>query len=642
MKLPQFMQKVSKRVYAAIAIATATVVVPATLFAWGPSTRVLFTEANPATYVTFNSIKDNKLYGNETDFVQVRNLTDNTAFSNDTTLIPGKEYEVFTYYHNNANANLNASGVGVAKGTFMRTQMESTIKAGGEARITSFVGATNAKHLDKDGKDLGNQVWDEAYGKNTTNGDITLSFVAGSAKITNKGATNGKTLPDTLWSTGTALGYNALDGVLPGCENYSGYVTYRFKVNQPNFTVEKTVSKSGANSYSENVTTDAGATVDFKIKYLNTGTTTQTVTIRDQLPAGLEYINGSTYFANTNTGGKWIAAGYDTVTKQGLGVGQYLPGGAVYVKFSAKVSPVDKMACGKNTFTNIANADTENGSKSDTATVEVNKDCQPPKKVTACNLDTKKIEQVEESKIDDIHFTLDLDKCKPVEKTIEVCRLSDKKYPVTIKESEFDSTKYSKDPNDCKEEEKTITVCRLSDKAYPVTIKESEFDSSKYSMNPNDCKEVEDKEITVCRLSDKVYPVVIKESEFDSSKYSKDPADCAAEEKTIEVCRLSDKTYPVTIKESEFDSTKYSKDPADCATVETTIEVCRLSDKTYPVTIKESEFDSTKYSKDADDCKEEETPVELPHTGMGETFLNVLGAGSLVSAAGAYTASRRK
>ncbi|HMR72790.1 MAG TPA: hypothetical protein PKD68_02165 [Candidatus Saccharibacteria bacterium] len=40
----------------------------------------------------------------------------------------------------------------------------------------------------------------------------------------------------------------------------------------------------------------------------------------------------------------------------------------------------------------------------------------------------------------------------PPEKGIKVCRLSDKKYPVTIKESEFDSSKYSKNPNDCKEE----------------------------------------------------------------------------------------------------------------------------------------------------------------------------------------------
>lgn len=192
------------------------------------------------------------------------------------------------------------------------------------------------------------------------------------------------------------------------------------------------------------------------------------------------------------------------------------------------------------------------------------------------------------------------DNCKPVEKTIEVCRLSDKKYPVTIKESEFDSKKYSKDPNDCRE--KTIEVCRLSDKKYPVTIKESEFDSTKYSKNPNDCKEVE---------------------------------------KTIEVCRLSDKTYPVTIKESEFDSTKYSKDPADCATVEKTIEVCRLSDKKYPVTIKESEFDSTKYSKDADDCKEEETPVTLPETGPAEAFSGLLGAGALTGTAATYYKSRR-
>jgi LPXTG-motif cell wall-anchored protein len=77
----------------------------------------------------------------------------------------------------------------------------------------------------------------------------------------------------------------------------------------------------------------------------------------------------------------------------------------------------------------------------------------------------------------------------PEEKKIEVCRLSDKKYPVTIKESEFDSSKYSKDPKDCEAEDKEIQVCRLSDKTYPVTIKESEFDSTKYSKSASDCAE---------------------------------------------------------------------------------------------------------------------------------------------------------
>lgn len=454
MKLPTFIKNVSKRTYAVLAMAVATVVVPATLLAWGPSTRVTFTEAHPASYVTFNSITDNKQYGNETNFVQVRNVTDNTQYSDDTTLTPGKEYEVFAYYHNNASSSLNASGTGIATGAFMRTQMPSTVKAGEEARITSFVGAANAKHLDKDGKNLGNQVWDEAYGKNTTGGDIALSYVAGSAKITSKGAVNGKTLPDALWgNNGTLLGYDALDGKLPGCLEFSGYVTYRFKVNQPNFTVEKSVRKSGEGSYVDKVQAAAGATVDFRIEYKNTGTTPQAVTIRDQLPAGLEYVNGSTYFANSNTGGQWKAAEHDTVTKQGLGIGSYTSGANAYVKFTAKVPAADKLACGVNKFVNTAAADTENGSKSDTATVEVTKECQPPKE-------------------------------------IQVCRLSDKKYPVTIKESEFDASKYSRNPDDCKVvEDKDIEVCRLSDKKYPVTIKESQFDDTKYSKNPNDCKE---------------------------------------------------------------------------------------------------------------------------------------------------------
>lgn len=78
----------------------------------------------------------------------------------------------------------------------------------------------------------------------------------------------------------------------------------------------------------------------------------------------------------------------------------------------------------------------------------------------------------------------------PKPRTMTVCRLADKKYPVTINESEFNQSLHSKNPDDCKEQPKDITVCRLADKKYPVTIKENEFDSTKYSKNPDDCKEV--------------------------------------------------------------------------------------------------------------------------------------------------------
>lgn len=188
----------------------------------------------------------------------------------------------------------------------------------------------------------------------------------------------------------------------------------------------------------------------------------------------------------------------------------------------------------------------------------------------------------------------------------------------------FDKTKTNCNPP----VEKTIQVCRLSDKKYPVTIKESEFDSKKYSKNPADCKPPVVKEITVCRLSDKAYPVTIKESEFDETKYSKNPADCDEEDKDIIVCRLSDKEYPVTIKESEFDSAKYSKDAADCE--EAPEEKC-------PVPGKEN------LPADSEDCEEDEapTPEELPKTGPAEAFASLVGAGALAGTATTYFKSRR-
>lgn len=415
-----FVRTIPTRVSVLVSVAALAVAVPAVLHAWGPASRVTFTEAQPASYVTFNSITNNKVYGDERNFVHVRNVTDNTQYVDDITLVPGKEYEVFAYYHNNASSSLNDAAhnyAGVATGAFVRTQMPATVAAGEQARITSFVGAANAKHLDSKGTNLGNQVWDEAYGKNTTGGTLALNYVAGSAKIASKGAVNGKTLPDTIFTTGAPLGYYALDGKLPGCEEFSGYVTYRFKVNQPNFTVKKQVSLAGKAQYGEEVTAKAGDLVDFRIEYQNTGTVQQDgVIIRDMLPAHLTYVAGTTKFAAQTTGGQYVAVPDDTVTKQGVNIGSYGTNGNAFVKFTAKVASSDELACGVNTLTNTAAADTKNGSKSDTAVVKVDKTCQET----------------------------------PQPKQIIVCRLADKTYPVTINESDFDSSKYSTNPNDCK------------------------------------------------------------------------------------------------------------------------------------------------------------------------------------------------
>lgn len=554
MKVTNFMRNVSKRTYAVAAMALAAVVVPATLFAWGPASRVTFTLASPAQYVTFNSITNNKQYGDERNFVQIRNVTDNTTFGESTSLIPGKEYEVFAYYHNNASTSLNDAAhdyAGIATGAFMRTEMPATVASGADARITSYVGATNAKHLDAAGNNLGNQVWDEAFGKNSTSSTIALNYVAGSAKITSLGAVNGKTVADSIFTTGAPIGYDALDGKLPGCLQYSGYVTYRFKVNQPNFEVAKTVSTHGANTYGETVTAKAGDTVDFKIKYLNTGTTPQNVTIRDQLPAGLEYVPGSTSYSSSLTGNQWKAANYDTVTKQGLGIGAFAPNAAGYVKFSAKVASANALACGVNTLTNTAAADTENGSKSDTAVVTVTKDCVP-EKVKACNTTTGKIEDVEKGKENTAPYTTDLSKCAPKPEFVTACNLKTKKIEYNVDKSKIDNVNYTLDLDKCKETPKP-------------------------------------EEIQVCRLDDKKV-VMISKDEYNAHK------------------------------------DKYSTVLNDCASKP---EMCPIPGKEM-------------LPKDSADCKQAPTvPAELPETGLGDSLVQLLGAGSMVGMASAFVASRR-
>ncbi len=380
--------------FASLSIVAAAVLVPAALFAWGPD-RPTFTMENPASYVTFNSITNNQQRGDERNFVSIKDATAaNSTYSDEVALQAGKQYEVTVFYHNNAASNLNDAEdqfKGVAKDSFMRVQMPATVAAGEKARITGFVGASNANPA---------QVWDEAYG--TAAQSYALRYVPGSATIHSNGAVNGKTLPDSLYTTGTPLGYEALDGKLPGCNEFAGYVTFKIHVDQPNFEVQKQVSKAGENKYSEEVTALPNEEVEYKIQYKNTGSTQQNdVVIKDTLPAGVEYVAGSTQLSNSTTNSQWKPVSDDGVTARGINIGSYAPNGNAYVKFKAKVVSNDKLEkCGVNTLINKATAETKNGNKSDTANVVVSKKCEEPVAKYTCDSLTV-------TKIDNTNFKFD-------------------------------------------------------------------------------------------------------------------------------------------------------------------------------------------------------------------------------------------
>ena len=565
---------------------------------------------------------------------------------------------------------------------------------GNSVRVMAYVNSSNATPT---------EVYDQADFNSTQT--FNLAYIAGSAKYYNNvfgkyGVGSGVSLPDSLvTSTGATLGYNKLDGHIPGCMQYAGVVVFHVKpqfAGTQNFTMSKLVSKHGANSWVENYTAQPGETVDYLLQYKNTGTLQQdNVTFRDTLPAHMTYVAGSTIYGNSQHPSGTRAS--DNITKStGINVGSYAAGANAWAIFSAKVDGVSALACGVNSLHNIASVTPQGvGVKSDGADVTVTRTCVQPKPIEVCRLADKKIVTIDEKDFDSAkysknlddcrtitvcelgnqqivtitvsqynrykdRYSTDLNKCKPV--MIKVCRLSDKTI-VTINERDFDGAKYSKNLDDCKPPV-MIKVCDLTTNQV-VTINEKDFNSTKYSKNLGDCapikvcelssstvitiaahqfdskkhsKNLDDcVKIQVCRLNDKQI-VTIKKSEFDSKKYSQNLDNC----REIKVCRLADKQV-VTIVKSQFDSKKYSMNLDDCKETPkpVMINVCRLSDKKI-VSIDEKDFTTSKYSKTLDDCKEvPQPPKELPRTGVVDGIASVVGLGSLVAAGGYYLASRR-
>lgn len=404
-KLISLLKRAPKRTAAALLMLAVAIIVPASLFAWGPD-RPTYTYEHPADHVTFNSITDNPNVGDERNFVRIREDVAGTTYTDNVDLQVGHTYNVEVYYHNNATSSLNGTnydGPGVAHDVSLRMEVPGTVNAGATANINGFISASNATP---------GTVYDSAYAKNTSAGAIALSYVPGSAVVTSNGAVNGAVMPNNMFTTGAPLGYDSLNGVLPGCNQYAGYVVFKLKVDQPNFTVVKQVSVDGGKTWNTSATANAGDTIQYRVIYTNTGTTQQdNVTLSDVLPKNVSYVNGSALIANSVTGGKYQSTS-DGITTTGLNIGSYASnGGNAYFKFSAKIADEAALTCGTNTLVNTARATTSGGYKEATATVTVNKTCQP-NTANACNLDTKQIQTVDVSQIDDIHFTKDLSRCE--------------------------------------------------------------------------------------------------------------------------------------------------------------------------------------------------------------------------------------
>ena len=369
------MNKILKTSLGIVTTVAMTIAAPLMVSAWGP-TRETFTIENPAPYVTFNSITNNPNYGDERNFLNVceYNTATQKAVCNDTgsttkwgdsvNVQNGKEYIVRLYVHNNAAENLGLKATNVLASIDLPTYEGKTM------RVDGYLG------WDKTGNYI-NKIWDQiAFNSNEF---FSLALVPGSVKYTSNAFTNGITLSDSLISSGVKIsdGYNdngvidgVLDGEVHGCFKYNGWLTFRVKATTNEFSISKTVRKNGIadKTFYESVNAKKGDKVDFQIHFKNTGgKIINDVVIKDVLPAGLKYVNGSTKLSNSS-GIKDVADGITTV---GLNIGHYGPDGDAYLLFTAEVT-ADNCTSVQNT----AEAITKIGSKTDTASVTYANDCK--------------------------------------------------------------------------------------------------------------------------------------------------------------------------------------------------------------------------------------------------------------------------
>jgi uncharacterized repeat protein (TIGR01451 family)/LPXTG-motif cell wall-anchored protein len=364
-KFISLIRRAPKRTSALLAMVFAVAIVPAALFAWGPDSPT-YTVEQPADHITFNSITNNPNIGDERNFVGIRESGTTNQWSDSMNVEKGKAYNVRMYVHNNAASSLNLVAENVT------AKFNLPVTTGKSIQVNGFLDSTNATPT---------EVYDHATFTNAE--DFNLAYTSGTLKYENNAfGAAGVALPESIFTnTGALLGYDKLDGRIPGCFEYAGYVSFQvkpqFAATSP-FTMSKLVSKHDDNKWVETYAAQPSEVVDYLIQYKNVSTAQQdSVTFRDTLPTGMTYVNGSTTFGNTKTP-DGTKASDNIANGTGINVGSYAAGANAWAIFSAKVPANDQLAtCGANTLVNTAKVTTGGGSIEDTANVTVPKTCKP-------------------------------------------------------------------------------------------------------------------------------------------------------------------------------------------------------------------------------------------------------------------------
>ncbi len=296
---------------------------------------------------------------NETNFVGARIAGEDKGAANvwEGDQIPvedGETYIIRLYVHNN-----NSNGEeGAAENTQVRFYVPQT--ASKDVTVNGWISASNA--TEENG-----YVDDVTFTSDTA---FHLEYQEGSALLENGNYASGAgvTLTDAIINQGdlstdvaeewVKIGYNDLDGIIPGGYEYINYVTIEVKaIFDYDYVTETKVRLVGDedNEWQDTIEAKLGDKVEFQIEYKNTSDKEQTdVSIRDVLPSNLQYISGSAklYNANHSEGATFSE---DFLVENGVNIGGYTSNSNAIVRFQAEIVDED-LVSGSNTLVNWGRA----------------------------------------------------------------------------------------------------------------------------------------------------------------------------------------------------------------------------------------------------------------------------------------------
>lgn len=297
-----------------------------------PNDANIYDRCGSLTGPVFNSFVNTPSYGDERAFVDARR-SDQTASGSyknvlDSVNEGSQEVVIRAYVHNNANQSLNESGKGIAKGTTVRFDLPEA--EGNVLRARGYIDANNAALVE-----------DTVDFRGTT--DFRVEYIPGSAIMYNNGPfKSGVKLADTIVTGGAPIGYDKLNGDLPGCFDYEAVVQIRVKIipvvnEDADLEFDKLVRMKGTKEWKEVVAAKPGDKVEWLLDGRVSGEGEMDgIVVRDVAAPNTSLVPGSVTFINSQETTTWadgplFDGGYELRDT-------YSNGGGFYVLFESTVS----------------------------------------------------------------------------------------------------------------------------------------------------------------------------------------------------------------------------------------------------------------------------------------------------------------